>query len=195
MINPDVCDIEITQDIANALSLTSIQTAVADVRELAKCAGKYDAIWSISVVEHIAGSTTDSEAVKLMFDALRPGGRLIVTVPVDKTFWAEYRTLNHYGTQSATATGKYFFQHFYDEAAIRERLIAPLGVQPSHMEWYGETTHGRFHTYIQEWLHHGSGFAAGAAREEVDHYRVFPNWDVMPGAGVCGFVIKKPHTP
>jgi hypothetical protein len=127
-----------------------------------------------------------------MYDALKEGGTLILTVPVDRRFWSEYRDKDYYGTQGRSAErGKYFFQHFYDKAAIQERLLFSIEQQPKIMRWFGETSPGRFHEYIQSWIREGYDCIVEDPREIVGNYREFASWEEMPGVGVCGLAIKK----
>ncbi|MEI6563416.1 MAG: class I SAM-dependent methyltransferase [bacterium] len=196
MINPDTRDMDRTRAYMRNLTLPPIHTDVSDVSRMPACPGGYDTIWSLSVVEHIQGETAnDSTAVKAMFDALRPGGRLILTVPTDKSFQVEYREKDLYGTQSTAAGQKretYFFQRVYDEAAIQDRLIRPLGLAPTRIEWYGETTPGRFSEYIRRWQLDGKNTTIWDPLEMARFYRLYDTGSAMPGAGVCGLLFIKP---
>jgi len=194
--NPDVRDMDRTRGYLRDLKLPPIQTELADVSHLPPHPGGYDTVWSISVIEHIQSTTDDdSTAVRAMFAALRPGGRLILTVPTDKVFQEEYRERDYYGTQSDAGKPtkeRYFFQRFYDEAAIQERLIKPLGVAPARAGWYGETAPGRFSDYIQRWIQNGKTTTLWDPLEMARHYRCYDSWSAMPGAGVCGLLFIKP---
>ncbi len=132
MINPDCTDVGHTSRVIRDLSINGIHLDCRGVETLATRQDRYDCIWSISVVEHIPYHQGDAEAVRLMYDALRPGGRLILTVPVDRLAWDEYRDTDYYGTQGApSGNGKIFFQRFYDKSRIYEELIARLEHGPS----------------------------------------------------------------
>jgi hypothetical protein len=115
---------------------------------------------------------------------------LIITVPVDRQYWIEYRDQDYYGTQREEQ-GRYFFQRFYDFQAIQERLLAPIGQQSTQIRWFGEIEEGHFHEYIQRWLKDGIDSIVDDPREMVDHYQEFERWQDMPGAGVCGIVVDK----
>ena len=67
--------------------------------------GGFDCIWCISVIEHVAGAYDNREAIRMMWDVLKPGGRLIVTTMVNRTFSARVPRPDAYGTQSATQQG------------------------------------------------------------------------------------------
>lgn len=192
MVNPDIRDLCCTTRIVHRLGIDAIDVECQTVDFLSSQRETYDCIWAISVIEHIAGKYGDTGAVKLMYGALKEGGTLILTVPVDRHFWNEYRDKGYYGTQGKPMEeGKYFFQHFYDKAAIQERLLSPIEQQPRVMRWFGETSPGRFHDYIQRWICEGYNCTVEDAREMVNNYREFASWEKMPGVGVCGLAIKK----
>jgi SAM-dependent methyltransferase len=193
MLNPDVGDAGTTEVIAHLLGYSNIAVSSKPVSALAGRQGSYDCIWSISVVEHIGGDTGDSDAMRLMYAALRPGGRLIVTVPVDRRFWHEYRDRDYYGMpQPPTPSGEYFFQRLYDESNLRARLIEPLRQEPREVSWFGERVAGTFHAYERRWIELGPSETVEDARRIADDYDEYPSWGDMPGFGVCGMVFVKP---
>lgn len=191
MINPDLGDISRTGRLIDTLNLSNVHTAQKAVHHLSQTANGFDCIWSISVLEHVSGAYDDRQTMQMVYAALRSGGRLIITVPVDRRFWVEYREQDYYGTQQKEEAG-YFFQRFYDLEAIEQRLLAPIGQEPSQVSWFGETSAGRFHAYIRRWMDSGLDCIVDDPREIVDHYREFDRWQDMPGTGVCGLVIDKP---
>lgn len=193
MMNPDADDAEMTRSIVARLGYSNVVVSSDAVAELADQSASYDCIWSISVVEHIAGDDGDTEAMRLMYSALRPGGRLIITVPVDRRFWLEYRDQDYYGLQEGpTAPGQHFFQRFYDEAHIRSRLVEPLGGDRTTLGWFGERVEGTFHAYIRRWIEGGLDETIEDPRRIADGYDTYESWADMPGIGVCGIVIHKP---
>jgi hypothetical protein len=195
ILNPDGEDLATTQAVVLRLGLSNVVTRCGGVSPLAGDQRCYDCIWSISVIEHIAGGHDDGSAVRLLYERLNPGGRLILTVPVDRAFTIEYRDQDNYGTQPREADGRYFFARHYDRRAIWERLLMPLGREPSIVRWFGETAPGIFTNYTRRWMTQGLHCVVEDPREIVDHYREFGRWEDMPGAGVCGLMIEKPHQP
>jgi len=192
MINPDAEDISRSMKIASKLGLRKIRGECSGVESLSHYDDTYDIIWSISVIEHISGDHDDRHAMKHMYDSLNSGGRLILTVPVDRKFWNEYRDRTYYGTQpEQNVQSRFFFQRFYDRAAISERLLEPLGITPSSVRWFGESTPGRFSQYIGRWIHEGYNCTVEDPREIADHYREYSSWEEMPGMGVCGLMVEK----
>jgi hypothetical protein len=191
VINPDPRDLFDTARAARSLRLNNLATECWGVERLKHTTGQYQSIWSISVVEHIAGESADTDAMRMLYNALKPGGRLILTIPVDRRFWLEYRRDDPYGTQGSARAGQFFFARHYDRAAVFQRLVDPLGVGASVMRWFGETTPGRFASHDSLWQTQGFRSTVDDAREIVDNYAEFADWSLMPGQGVCGLMIEK----
>jgi SAM-dependent methyltransferase len=191
MSNPDPVDIGETISTAQKLGIRNIVTEVAAIDSLASLTNKYDCIWSISVVEHVYGSYEDKDAMRIMYQALKPGGRLIVTIPVDQKYWIEYRPTAPDGPMGVKTDLGYFTQRFYDANAIQERLVAPIGKAPSVVRWWGEKSKGRFMDYCNRWIRDGYECTVDDPREFADHYQEFPAWADMPGVGVCGLMFEK----
>lgn len=190
VINPDRRDLATTAAIARAVALENLTFADCGVEALAEGPDRYDCIWSISVVEHIAGPYEDREAVGWMYDALADGGRLILTVPVDRRSWVEYQDADYYGTQ-APGRGPYFFQRWYDRASIWERIVARIGHDPNLVAWFGERVPGHYAAYARRWVERGFFATVEDPRDITDHYRSYPSWEAMPGQGVCGLLFER----
>jgi predicted SAM-dependent methyltransferase len=193
MMNPDPSDIDETDSIIRALHISGITVCRAGIERLesSEMSGRFDAIWSISVVEHIAGQYSDSDAVRLMYRALNNGGRLILTVPVDRKFWTQSSDTQQYGTQPQQPDGKYFFQRLYDAEAIRSRLSMAIGREPSRIRWYGELERGWFEQYSNNWQKEGVFWAVRDSEAMARNFRLFDAWDAMPGMGICGLMYEK----
>lgn len=184
LTNPDSTDGATTSRMARALSLDNLTVRNLAVNQLAE--GEFDAVWSISVVEH---TDDDTATMRSLFDAVRPGGRLIVTVPVDRHHRDEYRDHDAYGLHAGD--GPFFFQRFYTEETVRTRLVAPLGVEPARVGYFGERRPGTFVPYEQRWIAEGLAATADDPRRIVDEYATFRTWGEMPGIGVCGLVLER----
>ena len=191
MINPDANDMSQTTEIISKIHLGNITAECAGVDTLLFRQEKFDCIWSISVIEHIAETHDDKFAIRSMYDSLNAGGVLIITVPVDRVFWNEYREYDYYGMQSQTISGKYFFQRWYDKNAIWERLVDTIGLEPRMVRWFGETEPGSFVNHQERWMRQGHNCTVDDPQEITDHYRDFPSWEEMPGKGVCGLMFEK----
>jgi SAM-dependent methyltransferase len=177
----------------NALDLHNVAVRRDDAQACASWPAQFDCVWSLSVIEHVCGRYDDRAALRFMWEAVRPGGRLIVTVPVDRKPWDEYRTQRYYGGEQSPPNDSrsFFFQRWYDETTLRS-YWAELGVKPAVVRWFGEREAGHFASYEQRWIESGLAVAVDDPREIVDHYREFPSWKEMVGQGVCGFTLVKP---
>lgn len=191
MINPDSADLQETSVIAFQLGLQNVHVQQTDVASLVDRPTRYQCIWSISVIEHICGEYDDGLAMRTMYDSLAPGGRLILTFPVDRRFSNEYRDHSYYGLSTPQHHGKFFFQRFYDGRTIQERLLSPIGRQPTKLRWYGEKEPGRFAEYERRWTKLGSECTVDDPREMADGFQEFQSWEDMPGLGVCCLAIDK----
>jgi hypothetical protein len=194
MINPDRKDIQLSATVVEKLKISNIRTECCGVDVLEASREAFDSIWAISVVEHIFGKYDDRQAVRLMYGALAAGGHLILTVPVDRQFWEEYRDQEYYGiSKEQSDSGRYFFQSYYDKAAIWKRLVDTIGVTPSSVRWFGEKRAGHYLEYEKRWLREGFNCTFDDPMEMSENYREFPSWEMMPGKGVCGLLFKKPR--
>lgn len=151
----------------------------------------YDCIWSISGVEHVFGEYDDSSAIALIYDSLKNGDSLILTVPVDRKFQVEYRDQDYYGTQPYQILGKHFFRCVYGKDASWERLLSPIKEEPSIVRWSGEVSPGIFRRYEQRCISEGRSCAIEDPREMADHYRAFSIWEEIPDFGICGLLNQK----
>jgi hypothetical protein len=179
---------------ARALNLSNVSVEPCAIDGISG-GSRFDCIWSLSVVEHISGSYDDSTAVAMMYNLLVPGGRLILTVPVDRRYWREYRDRDYYGTQPTSEDGRVFFQRNYDATAINERLINAVGHGPSVLRWFGEIQPGSFAKHEERCISQGLRRCVLDPKEMADNWHEYDSWKDMPGWGVCGIVFDKPISP
>lgn len=196
MINPDGRDLKRTVKTSEALKLSGLETIQTGYEILDQWPTEVDVIWSISVIEHISEEHGgDIAAVQAMWKALKPGGVLIITVPTDKQAWVEYRKNDPYELKKSTSDARgYFFQQFYDESTIKERIISTIGCPPVAIEWFGVNKIGHFHQYIQTWLKNGTEKVVWHDPLDIaENYQSYSTFEEMPGEGVCGLCFKKPN--
>jgi ubiquinone/menaquinone biosynthesis C-methylase UbiE len=128
-----------------APSEPNLRFEVADGRELPFEDERFDHAYSISVLEHIPGGG-DAAALGELARVVKPGGRVVLTLPYARHGWDEYRDRPLYADHGPSPNGRYFFQRWYDDAGV-ERLVAAARVlelrsrrvarlQPNLNSWY-----------------------------------------------------------
>lgn len=141
LINPDAKDLAVTVQLLKAAGLDracawrSVLMSDAPFQ-----AGTFDLITSISVIEHIPD---DTGAVRKMWELLKPGGRLLISMPCLAEAAEQFINHNEYGLYQADAEGFVFWQRFYDEATLADRIFSVLG-PPARSVIYGERIAGAF---------------------------------------------------
>jgi SAM-dependent methyltransferase len=191
-LNPDKGDLEYTAKLAAVLRLGNLVTLPIVVEELPDSSELFDVVTSISVVEHIAGDTGDSDAIASLYSRVRPGGRLLLTVPVDREFRLEYRSAAPYEAPTDEKDGMYFFSRIYDESTIRSRILTQCPGASVELQWYGERRAGLWRSYEENWLRNGTRTTIDDARMMARDYRIWPDFSSMPGEGACGIAITRP---
>lgn len=193
--NPDQLDLQETESMFSTAGLRRdrISFRSDDLATLAEgSVFGFDTIWSISVVEHVAGSENDTDAVRLLFGSLARGGTLIITVPVDRLFREEFSEAPMYPTQPRQQDGRYFFQRLYDKQTLYRRLIDALPVQPIAVHWFGERVQGWWPRY------RAAADKAGVVPHVDDvwvmseQFKCFDSWEAMPGLGIAVIAWRRP---
>lgn len=106
-----------------------------DGRCLAYADNAFDAVFSISVLEHIPDDG-DSRAMAEIGRVLRPGGHAVIEVPYDHEARDTYLTADVYERRF---TGlPVFYQRHYDQISVRRRLIEPSGLEVERVVVVGE---------------------------------------------------------
>jgi len=141
LVNPLAHDLNDTSAYARALRLADRCRFSGALIEHAEYAPEsFDLITSISVVEHIP---TDAAAVSSMWQLLRPGGRLVITVPCAREACEEYSNLDEYALLKQDGAGYVYWQRYYDEEALAARFWSVTG-RPSRMRIWGEREPGAY---------------------------------------------------
>jgi hypothetical protein len=196
IVNPDPVDLRETEECAALLGLDNVQCKLGGIREiLAAEPMRVDYIYSVSVLEHIAGAYDDSAVIPDLMNALVPQGVLAFTVPLsaNKQHEDEYLPVTavpYPGTSPPTGPdGRLFFQRLYTEDSIRSRLLAPAGDPAAgDMEWWGETRGGFWAEYTRS-RRYKRGYDC---RVFLDEFARFESYADLPGLGVCGVAVGAP---
>jgi SAM-dependent methyltransferase len=188
LINPDEEDLHTTENMLRALSLEQACTLhQTEIGRVQFCPDTFDAVTSISVVEHIPD---DQGAVRTMWQILKPGGRLVLTVPCAKERLEEFVDFDEYGLLQPDADGYFFFQRFYDMDLLQQNIFTITG-NPVSCSIYGEREAG---SYFRNQRSRLVDPAYPMWREPymmAEEYRYFDSVDSLPGVGVIALEFVK----
>ena len=145
LVNPDAADLRETRGLAEACGIAGrCRFEERVVGELSIPDESFDVISSISVVEHIRD---DVGAVAQMWRMLRPGGRLLLSMPCAASAEQQFINSHNYSFVAPEEDGTTFHQYVYDSRSL-QRLFAVTGA-PVRQEIYGERNAG-FHLRLYE---------------------------------------------
>jgi SAM-dependent methyltransferase len=116
-----------------------VHSEVQDGREFSYETAAFDAAFSVSVLEHIPGDG-DSKAIRELARVVRPGGRIVVTVPFADVARDTFVDGDVYERRQVERK-LVFFQRHYDHTSLRKRLFEPSGCRVEDLELW---TEGRF---------------------------------------------------
>ena len=98
--------------------------------------GVFDDISLISTIEHIEGNG-DSVAIQELARVLKPGGRLVLTVPYNYDCYRDFWVTDNTYTAAYRGTAL-FYQRHYDDPALTKRLVEPSGLRLAKKVIFGE---------------------------------------------------------
>lgn len=182
LINPDANDIRDTERFFRAFGVGErCRFSARTIEQASLEQSSFDLITCISVLEHIPA---DSEAVERMWSLLRIGGRLVLTLPCMSHPLEQYISDNQYGVLQPGSDGYTFWQRYYDEERLREKIYRITGL-PEHMVIFGEKTNGLF--FRNATMKRVLGGRYPFWREAymmATEYRYYPSLEDLPGEGV-----------
>ncbi|MCM2310377.1 MAG: class I SAM-dependent methyltransferase [Steroidobacteraceae bacterium] len=189
-INPDPADLADTRALVGAMGLDARARLFGGVLGQAPYAPEsFDLITCISVLEHIP---EDEAAVRTMWSLLRPGGRLLLTVPCMSAPAEQYISHNQYGVLAPGADGYTFWQRYYDGRRLAGCIYAVTG-PPARVAIHGEQRAGLF--YRNATMKRLLGARYPSWRESymmATEYRRFASIEDLPGEGVVMLEFVKP---
>lgn len=147
LINPDKKDLPVTISFANSFGVADRCRFYGSLIEEAPLKpNSFDLITSMSVVEHIPD---DKGAIQKIWDLLKPGGVLLISIPCASKASEEYTNLNDYGLIDTDESGFVFWQRYYDEELIRQRIYSITGL-PRRFQIYGEKKAGSYQKNVSQ---------------------------------------------
>jgi len=104
----------------------TVDFSLQDARNIKFPDASFDVVYSMSVLEHVAGEGGDSTAVAELLRVLKPGGLLVLSVPFGSSY-VEQKRVGFAGAARKTGDQQvYFFQRIYDAAAFEQRIVRRL---------------------------------------------------------------------
>lgn len=100
---------------------------VADGRALPFPDASFDHAFSVSVLEHVPDGG-DTEALCELARVVKPGGRVVITVPYADRYREDWRDAPVYGAQEPV-DGRYFFERWYDDSRLGDLARTAPGLR------------------------------------------------------------------
>jgi SAM-dependent methyltransferase len=188
LINPDPQDLTVTDNLAKSLNLEmrcDFHNCLISAAPFEP--GSFEVVTSISVVEHIP---EDKEAIRKMWELLKPGGRLLLTVPCAAEAGDEFIDRNEYGVLEPDEDGLFFFQRFYDEQLLSDNIFSVTG-EPHRHSVYGEKVPGTYHSNQRSKMADPEYPSWREPYMMATDYGYFDSVGHLPGVGVIGMEFVK----
>ena len=190
--NPDLRDLNNVISLSKKIKFKSNYIAKRiDALSLPFANNYFDAVLSISVIEHI-NDEGDSLAMSEIWRVLKPGGKLILTFPVNKVYATEYRDKDEYNLYVEKKSGKYFFQRIYDEQKIEERLLSSINnYEIISKKVFGTIEKKFYDEYKNRWMKYSYLETVKDPYYISKKFSYFPEIENLEDIGVLGLTIKK----
>lgn len=146
VINPLPADLRETEALAESVGMaSSFRSACRKIEATEFPDESFDLITCVSVLEHIPD---DKAALAALWRMLRPGGKLVLTVPCAREACEEYTNIDEYGLLKSDREGYVYWQRYYSEQSLRQRLWSVTG-PPSTMRIFGEIRRGAYDRNVE----------------------------------------------
>lgn len=188
--NPDVKDLQMTKQLlraAGVLDLCELRSAL--ISELDEPEGSFDTVTCISVLEHIPTQAAP-EALRTLWNLVRPGGRLLLSVPCAANGFEEYIDFNEYGLLQSETNGFVFGQRFYDQALLDSDIHSVVGTA-RRSAVFGEKVAGTFARDRERKLTDSSYPFWQESQHMATQYTYFDRAQDLPGLGVVAYEFVK----
>lgn len=118
-----------------SLDMSRLRYEVMDATAMTFSDNTFDVATAISAVEHIPGEG-DSAAIREIHRVLKPGGRLILTVPAFREHREEFHNRRVYNREYNGEP--VFFEHVYDAESARKRLLEAAPFRVAELTCFGQ---------------------------------------------------------
>lgn len=183
LINPDAKDLNVTASLVRAAGLADrVALQQFEVERAPFPGGTFNLITCMSVLEHIPDDRT---ALAHMWDLLKPGGRLLITVPCAANASVQLADVSFYGAKP-DERGWSLFQHIYDQRLLEERIFSVTG-PPSRVALFGEKRPGILSRSLAR---RRADFGFPLWKEPLfigREFQCYSEINELPGEGVIGF--------
>jgi len=125
-----------------------------------------------------------------MWRLLKPGGRLLLTVPCAAQACDEFIDRNEYGLLAPNEDGLFFFQRFYDERLLSDNIFSVTG-EPHRHSVYGEKKRGAYHSNQCSKMSDPEYPSWREPYMMATDYSYFDNVGHLPGVGVIAMEFVK----
>jgi SAM-dependent methyltransferase len=188
LINPDRADLAVSGNFAAGFGVQNrCRLHNCLIGEASFEPDSFDLVTCMSVIEHIP---EDKDAVQKMWDFVKPGGRLLLTVPCAAESRDEYIDRNEYGLLQPNEDNFFFYQRFYDKQLLSDNIFSVTG-KPRHTAVYGEKKRG---SYVRNQAAKLSDPRYPTWREPYmmgQEWAYFDSVESLPGVGVIGMEFVK----
>ncbi len=190
ILNPDARDLSVTRQLFDVAGIGELCEFKSDLIEhLNEPPGSFDTVTCISVLEHIPCDAS-VVALQTMWKLVKPGGRLLLSVPCAAQAFEEFIDFNEYGLLHTATDGYVFGQRFYDEQLVAKLIFSIVG-KPLRTAVFGEKKEGSF---VLDRARKFSDANYPFWREPwmmATQYQYFQRIESMPGLGVVAFEFVK----
>ena len=139
------------------------------------------------MIEHIP---EDANAIESIWRLLKPGGKLILTVPCARVATEEYTNIDEYELFDRMDEQFVFWQRYYDRTALQSRIWDITG-PPESFAIFGEKVAGSYDRNVMR----KRSFANYPYWREplmmAREYTYFDSVEALPSMGVIGMVFTK----
>lgn len=189
LLNPDRRDVELSREIIDSLNLQDrclVHNCMIEEATLPD--SSFDLISLISVLEHIP---SESIALSKIWNLLKPGGNLVMSIPCAAEGFVEYTDFDEYGLYEKDQQGFVFGQRIYDDETLNERIFRIVG-KPVSMKIIGEKRKGIFfeerekkNRFWHKYPHWKEPYKA------IHQWKTYQSLSGLPGLGVIILKFQK----